>query len=104
MKNSGFAIALASIGVLSVGCAEVDQTDSVQRALLTGTATASSAENNTLGASNAVDGKTTTRWSSAFADPQWLKVDLGSTQAIGRVVISWEAAYGKDYQIQVSDD
>ena len=28
----------------------------------------------------AVDGDAGTRWSSAFADPQWLQVDLGSSQ------------------------
>jgi beta-glucanase (GH16 family) len=29
--------------------------------------------------SNATDGNTSTRWSSAYSDPQWLDVDLGST-------------------------
>src|ERR1700761_5826637 len=46
------------------------------------TATASSLENASFPASNAVDGNTGTRWSSAFADPQWLAVDLGSAAAI----------------------
>src|SRR5262245_26002030 len=52
----------------------------------------------------AVDGNTGTRWSSAFSDPQWIRVDLGSTQNIGRVVLRWEASYGKAYQIQVSNN
>ncbi|AZM87892.1 family 20 glycosylhydrolase [Streptomyces sp. W1SF4] len=52
----------------------------------------------------AVDGSGTTRWSSNRTDPQWLQVDLGAPTAIGRVRIEWEAAYGKAYQIQVSDD
>ena len=55
-------------------------------------------------AGNAVDGNTATRWSSTFADPQWIQVDLGSAQNIGRVVLNWEAAYGKGYQIQTSND
>ena len=42
-------------------------------------ATASSTENATFPASAAVDGNAGTRWSSAFADPQWLQVDLGAT-------------------------
>ncbi|WP_344669861.1 discoidin domain-containing protein [Catenulispora yoronensis] len=67
-------------------------------------ATASSAENATLGASNAVDGNTATRWSSLFADPQWLQVDLGTSQAICGVQLNWEAAYAKAYQIQTSND
>ena len=41
-------------------------------------ATASSVENASFPASAAVDGNTGTRWSSAFSDPQWLEVDLGS--------------------------
>jgi beta-galactosidase len=65
---------------------------------------ASSFENNSLGSANAVDGNLSTRWSSAFADPQWFKLDYGTTRPIGRVLINWEAAYGKDYQIQTSDD
>src|ERR1700760_747454 len=68
------------------------------------TATASSLENATFPASNAVDGNTGTRWSSAFADPQWLEVDLGSSQAICQVTLDWEAAYATGFQIQTSAD
>jgi endoglucanase Acf2 len=53
-------------------------------------------------AANAVDGNAATRWSSAFADPQWIQVDLGSSQALGRIELSWEAAYGKAYRIETS--
>ena len=67
-------------------------------------ATASSAENATFPASAAVDGNTGTRWSSAFSDPQWLEVDLGSSQAICQVVLTWETAYATAFQIQVSPD
>src|SRR5690242_19698782 len=65
-------------------------------------ATVSSTENATFPASAAVDGNTGTRWSSAFADPQWLQVDLGATASITQVVLNWEAAYATAYQIQVS--
>jgi hypothetical protein len=68
------------------------------------TATASSTESATYAASAAVDGSTTTRWSSAFSDPQWLQVDLGSTDTISQVVLNWEAAYATSYQIQTSTD
>ncbi|MDQ1723144.1 MAG: hypothetical protein QOG52_172 [Frankiaceae bacterium] len=67
-------------------------------------ATASSTENSTFPASNAVDGNATTRWSSAFSDPQWLQVDLGQSYAISHVTLTWEAAYGKAYQLQTSPD
>ncbi|MDR8412786.1 discoidin domain-containing protein [Nonomuraea sp. 3-1Str] len=69
-------------------------------------ATSSSTESSAYGAGRAVDGDlTTTRWASAEGgDPQWLRVDLGQARRISRVVLRWEAAYGKDYEIQVSDD
>ncbi|GAA0454342.1 hypothetical protein Aca07nite_69530 [Actinoplanes capillaceus] len=69
-------------------------------------ATASSQEVDGPGYSpaNAFDGNLGTRWSSAFADPQWIQVDLGSAVAINRIVLTWEGAYGKAYQIQTSND
>ncbi len=53
-------------------------------------------------ASQAVDASTTTRWASAFADPQWIQVDLGQTYSISRVRLLWEAAYGSAYRIETS--
>ncbi|MEU8715309.1 beta-1,3-glucanase family protein [Streptomyces sp. NPDC001414] len=67
-------------------------------------ATASSTENASFPASAAVDGNTGTRWSSAFSDPQWLQVDLGSVQQLSRVSLTWEAAYATAFQIQTSAD
>jgi hypothetical protein len=52
----------------------------------------------------AVDGNPRTRWSSAFADPQWISVDLGSKADITRLRLRWEEAFAKAYAIQVSDD
>ncbi|AXI78547.1 discoidin domain-containing protein [Peterkaempfera bronchialis] len=65
--------------------------------------TASSTENAASPASAAVDGDPGTRWSSAFSDPQWLQVDLGTSQQICQVGLAWEAAYATAFQIQVSD-
>ncbi|MCU1676251.1 MAG: Beta-glucosidase, partial [Frankiales bacterium] len=66
--------------------------------------TASSTENAGTGAALATDGNTGTRWASAFSDPQWIQVDLGSSQTISQVVLNWETAYGKSFQIQTSTD
>jgi hypothetical protein len=52
----------------------------------------------------AVDGDSASRWASAHSDPQWIYVDLGASYAIDEVVLSWETAYGKGYEIQVSAD
>ena len=67
-------------------------------------ATASSLQSAAYPASNAVDGNLSTRWSSAFSDPQWLEVDLGSSHSICQVILQWETAYGKAFQIQTSTD
>jgi beta-glucosidase len=55
-------------------------------------------------AADATDGDPGTRWSSAFSDPQWPEVDLGSPQQICDIGILWEAAYATAFQVQVSDD
>jgi hypothetical protein len=66
--------------------------------------TASSVESSAYPASAAFDGNTGTRWSSAFGDPQWLQVDLGTSQTVCQVTLNWEAAYATAFQIQVSAD
>ncbi len=52
----------------------------------------------------AVDGDPSTRWESQWSDPQWIDVDLGKPVPINRVTLSWEAAYGRVFDIQVSTD
>jgi beta-glucosidase len=52
----------------------------------------------------ALDGRTTTRWSSLASDPQWLQVDLGARATITGVTLDWETAYGTGYRIEVSHD
>jgi hypothetical protein len=57
-----------------------------------------------LPASNATDGNTNSRWSSQFSDDEWIYVDLGAVFTIHQVILRWEAAYGRGYTIQVSND
>ena len=57
-----------------------------------------------LSAPNAVDGDPDTRWSSAFAEPQWMQVDLGVASAIERVRIQWGYTHALQYRIETSDD
>ncbi|WP_338491655.1 discoidin domain-containing protein [Streptomyces sp. SJL17-4] len=69
------------------------------------TATASSIEGGAFSASAAVDGNLTgTRWASAWQDAQWIQVDLGSSATLSHAVLTWEAAYGKSYDIQASEN
>ncbi|MGN9909046.1 discoidin domain-containing protein [Phytohabitans sp. LJ34] len=50
----------------------------------------------------ALDGRTTTRWSSQFSDPQWIQVDLGGAATITGVTLVWESAYATAYRIETS--
>jgi RHS repeat-associated protein len=63
-----------------------------------------SSEGASLPAAHAVDGDPGTRWGGAATDPQWIAVDFGETRAFDTVRVAWEAAYGKDYLVQVSTD
>ncbi|HTI19826.1 MAG TPA: discoidin domain-containing protein, partial [Kutzneria sp.] len=66
--------------------------------------TASSSESAQFPASNATDGDITTRWSSAFSDPQSIQVDLGQNYNLNHATLTWEAATASAYQLQTSTD
>jgi hypothetical protein len=61
-------------------------------------------QRNELAPAQAVDGDDKTRWGSDFRDGQWLMVDLGAAVPLSRIRLNWEAAYAKDYELQVSSD
>ena len=67
-------------------------------------ATASSVESVSTPASAVNDGNKGTRWSSAFSDPQWIRIDLQSAYNITGARILWEAAAAKNFEIQVSNN
>ena len=62
----------------------------------------SSNESNSLSGSNAVDGNVSTRWSSQFVEPSWIYVDLSNNIEINKVILRWENAHAKKYEIQTS--
>jgi acyl-homoserine lactone acylase PvdQ len=72
--------------------------------LATGKAVTASSTQLGYPAANAVDGNLTSRWASSYADNQWLRIDLGSSKSVARMVIRWEAAYATAYKIEVSAD
>lgn len=66
---------------------------------------ASSTENTSQESVFAFDGNFSSRWASNWGtEPQWIYVDLQQEFNIGQVKIFWEAAYAKQYQIQLSMD
>jgi len=86
-----------TVNAASTGCGTTDLA-------LNQPTTASSLENASFTAADATDGNLGTRWSSAFSDPQWLEVDLGSVKSICQVGLNWETAYATGFQIQTSND
>ncbi|MEU6846885.1 discoidin domain-containing protein [Streptomyces sp. NPDC046716] len=105
MRHRSLGIALATAAALLTIPAQASSAAAADTPLSQGkTVTASSTENGGTPAAYAVDGDTGTRWSSAATDNQWLQVDLGASATLSKVVLNWEAAYAKDYKIQVSDN
>jgi len=92
LASSALIISGLVAGAYSSAPPAVAATCGTTNAALNQPTTASSLENASFTAAAATDGNTGTRWSSAFADPQWLEVDLGSSQSICGVSNNWEAA------------
>jgi len=103
-RATGYGYSLWEFQVYGTTGSGTGSTCGTTDAALDQPATASSTENANLPAAAAVDGNAGTRWSSAFSDPQWLEVDLGSSQTICAVTLEWETAYATAFQIQVSTD
>ncbi len=98
-----YTVKAVNVGGASAASNEASATTAPDLAL-NAVAMSSSDENGGVGPANAVDGNSTTRWSSEFSDPQWIAVDLGAVYNISEVKLNWETAAGKDYLIQVSTD
>ena len=66
--------------------------------------TASSATGIARDASLIVDGGAGSRWESEYNDFQWICLDLGKKEKIEKVVLKWETACAKEYELQISND
>ncbi|MFB9330199.1 discoidin domain-containing protein [Paenibacillus aurantiacus] len=65
---------------------------------------ASSSEQEDFDAVNVTDQNSFTRWSSQYKDEQWIYVDLGYVKQITRIMLHWEHACAKEYQVLISKD
>jgi hypothetical protein len=68
------------------------------------TVTAQSSEGESTLAKYVNDGLDDTRWSSAWADDQWMVIDLRNVFTVKRLMLNWEVAFGSEYEILVSTD
>lgn len=67
-------------------------------------ATASSQQSAAFAPKFAIDGLSSTRWSSAKNADQWLALDLGKVVVIDSLKINWQTAYSKSFWIESSAD
>ncbi len=96
LRNTSWGNSLWSLGVVDSTAPSTD--------LALHQKTTASTEDPDHPAAHATDGDSSTRWSSEYADNQWIQVDLGAARRFDRVAVLWESAYPKTYVIQVSDD
>ena len=68
------------------------------------TAAASGIQEPGFEAKYAVDGDTSTRWSSPATGGQWIVVDMGKEALLAGLVLSWEAAFPSEYRVELSSD
>ncbi|MET7424646.1 DUF1996 domain-containing protein [Dactylosporangium sp. NPDC005555] len=99
-------VTTAVVASMVVGAIQLTAADAAAPTLLSlnKPALASSQELGESPPAGAFDNNPGTRWGSQWSDPQWLRVDLGATATISQVVLQWENAYGKAFQIQTSAD
>ncbi len=94
MKTKVFIFLLAIIGIVRSSCHAGGISFS-----------ASSVHSGPYAAQNAFDGNPQTRWASQpNRNNEFLQIDFSETLPIGALLIRWENAYAKEYDIQVSDN
>ncbi|MEE6294488.1 family 20 glycosylhydrolase [Georgenia wangjunii] len=115
------SLALIGPAALSAGTAAVAEEVTPRDVALLGTATAASEfpDPARFAAAHANDGNPATRWGSDYThgdeepgyphsdhDPtnDWIQIELAEPSPVHKVVFDWEAAYARQFELQVSDD
>ncbi|WP_426109705.1 di-heme oxidoredictase family protein [Massilia sp. PWRC2] len=101
--GSPAAPATTTPAVTPAAAAQVDMSNP-GRAVVPVAATSTSLENPANTAALAIDGNSATRWASAFDDSASITFDFGVKTPVGYIKLLWENSYGKQYNIEVSDD
>ena len=103
-RSSPYGYSIFEMTVWGPGATAQAPSTNVNAQLTPVRAVASASERADLGPEKAIDNNLGTRWASAFNDQQWIYLDFGAPANFSRLKINWENAYGKDYDIQVSND
>jgi hypothetical protein len=114
-RSSSLLAGACALALLASACgAEPDPSaDGVEGALTTScvpsalpiaAATATSQQAGAFAPKYAIDGVSTTRWSSNKAVEQALVLDMGKVVTVASLNINWQTAYSKAYRIDVSSD
>jgi hypothetical protein len=116
MRLGGLVVSISLVATLGACSAPPGADIEVQRgALALGScgatilpvakATASSEQNNGFfSAAKAVDGDSSTRWSSNQGMPQWLELDLGQVAFVSELDIDWQTAFATSFQVEASNN
>ncbi len=83
---------------------EVEVVPEDQADIAAGCPATSSSSLNGNDAFKAFDRDASSRWESAFQDPQWIQVDFGKRETLSRAVLIWEGAHARKYTLNVSED
>ncbi|WP_077801445.1 beta-N-acetylglucosaminidase domain-containing protein [Streptomyces sp. JHA26] len=83
-----------------------DSTGGARNLALTGTASASSVEQDLdrLAARYVNDGRMDTRWASGYADDAWVQIELAAPAKVSAVTLAWEGACATEYAVRTSPD
>jgi hypothetical protein len=114
-KPSTLLAGACALALFSAACGTENDlgADGVESALTSGciphalpiaAATATSQQAGAFAPKYAIDGVSTTRWSSNQAVEQALVLDLGKVVTMASLNINWQTAYSKAYRIDVSAD
>jgi len=106
-RSTNTAITGDTAGAVSAAEAPLQAPEIIRHAALGAgiTATSTHEEQPAAGpAANLVDGRLDTRWSSAYAEPQSITIDIGKTIAVDQLHLHWEAAFATRYTVSVSTD
>ncbi|PZR28105.1 MAG: hypothetical protein DI535_08085 [Citrobacter freundii] len=98
------SLILVAIAIFTISSQLSAQCNTSNNLALNRLTSSTSDETNGRRSDFAVDGNTSTRWSSAYSNDQSITVDLGAIKSLCQVELLWESAYATSFRIDISND